>query len=66
MGVLCEEELKTAQVEELETCKIKEQEQRSLAADDSLIYHQFLVGITSVNNITMHLSLPGHLSLKDL
>lgn len=64
MGVLCEVELKTAEVEELETCKIKEQEQKSSAVDDSLIYLWFLVGIPWVNNITVHLSLPGHLSLK--
>lgn len=39
VGILCEGEFKTAQVEEQETCRIKEQEEESSAADDSFIYH---------------------------
>lgn len=72
MHVLCKEELKTTlekkenKKKELETCRIKEQELRSLAADDSVIFPLLLVSITSVNNITMHLSLPGHISAKDI
>lgn len=31
-GILCEEEFKTAQVEEPETCKIKEQEEKNLSS----------------------------------
>lgn len=73
MHILCKEELKTMlkkkekkKKKELETCRIKEQELRSLAADDSVIFPLLLVSITSVNNITMHLSLPGHISAKDI
>lgn len=53
------------EINKLETHRIKEQELRSLAADDSIIFPLLLVSITSVNNITMHLSsLPGHISVK--